>query len=307
MTVVSVELIMQGTSYPLSYNASTGKYAASITAPTSSSFGLTGHYYPLKVRATDDAGNVTEIDTTTAQIGDALKLVVKERVAPTTTIISPAADAKVSTSAPVIEFNVMDADSGVDATSVVLKIDQVTIPASDLTSVSILGGIKFTYTPSDPLTDGAHQISVDASDNDGNVAVKASSAFTVDTTSPDLNVTAPIDGSAQASLQIAFAGQTNDLMSSPVTIAVKLDGGVPVNPTVGADGRFSGVIDVPETAPDGVHTLTITATDQIGNATTVTRQVTINRSAPVISNVVITPNPVETGQMFTITVTVTDA
>ena len=64
MSVKTVQAVINGQTYTLTKNTSTGKYEATITAPSKSSYTLSGHYYPVTVKATDDAGNVTTKDAT---------------------------------------------------------------------------------------------------------------------------------------------------------------------------------------------------------------------------------------------------
>ena len=60
MAVKTVQVIINGEVTTLSYNGQTGKYEATITAPSKSSYNVNaGHYYPVTVKATDEAGNVT--------------------------------------------------------------------------------------------------------------------------------------------------------------------------------------------------------------------------------------------------------
>ena len=58
MAVQSVSAVINGQTVNLTYNAESGKYEATVTAPTGSSYPRQGHYYPVSVTATDDAGNV---------------------------------------------------------------------------------------------------------------------------------------------------------------------------------------------------------------------------------------------------------
>lgn len=83
MSVKTVQAIINGQTHTLTYNSSTGKYEATITAPSKSSYPLSGHYYPVTVTAEDDAGNITSKDATDATLGTSLRLQVKEKVAPT--------------------------------------------------------------------------------------------------------------------------------------------------------------------------------------------------------------------------------
>ncbi len=50
----------------------------------------------------------------------------------------------------------------------------------------------------------------------------------------------------------------------------------------------------------------MTATDAAGKSTTVTRNVTVDTVPPAITAVTLAPNPVDAGQTYVITVTVSD-
>lgn len=69
-----------------------------------------------------------------------------------------------------------------------------------------------------------------------------------------------------------------------------------------ADGTFSKAL----TLAAGSNTITVVATDKAGKQTTVTRTVTLDTTPPSITDVTITPNPVDAGKTFVISVTVTD-
>lgn len=102
MAVKTVQAIINGQTYTLTLNNSTGKYEATVTAPTQSSYPLEGHYYPVTVKATDDAGNVTTKDATDTTLGASLQLKVKEKVAPVITVTAPTASALLTNSKPTI-------------------------------------------------------------------------------------------------------------------------------------------------------------------------------------------------------------
>lgn len=72
--------------------------------------------------------------------------------------------------------------------------------------------------------------------------------------------------------------------------------------TVGADGSFSKSL----TLASGNNTITIVATDSAGKSSTVTRTVTLDTTAPTIKSVTLTPNPVDAGKTYVISVEVTD-
>lgn len=64
MSVKTVQAIINGQTYELTLNSSTGKYEATITAPSTSSYPLEGHYYPVTIKATDGAGKTTTVTRT---------------------------------------------------------------------------------------------------------------------------------------------------------------------------------------------------------------------------------------------------
>lgn len=294
MAVKTVQYIFNGQTYNLTYNSTTKKYEATVTAPSKSSYNQTDHVLGGTVKATDQAGNVTTVDQTHSTLGASLKLRVKEKVAPVISITAPSAGAYITNTTPTIEFSVTDADSGVNSGTIAVTIDGTAI--SSVTKTAITGGYKCTCTPA-ALKDGAHTISVTASDNDGNAASAKTSSFTVDTVPPTLSVTAPTDGLITNKSTVTVTGKTDDATSKPVTVTVN---GTAV--TVGTDGAFSKDVSL----ANGSNTITIIAKDKAGKTTTVTRTVTLDTVAPVINSISLTPNPVDCGKTFVIAVEVTD-
>lgn len=296
MSVNTVTAIINGQTYTLTLNQSTGKYEATVTAPNKSSYPKEGHYYGVQVKATDDAGNMTTKDHTDSALGESLQLIVKEKVAPVISITSPTANALITNNKPVIKWKVTDDDSGVNDATISLTIDSSKI-TTGIIKTEIAGGYDCTYTPTTALSDGEHTISFDASDNDGNKATAKSVTFTVDTVPPTLSISNPIDGYITNKSSLTVTGTTNDVTSSPVIVTVNGDA-----VTVNADGTFSKAI----TLTNGSNTITVVATDSAGKSTTVIRHVTLDTGAPVIHSVTLTPNPVDAGKTFVISVEVTD-
>lgn len=294
MAVKTVQYIFNGQTYNLTYNSTTKKYEATVTAPSKSSYNQTDHVLGGTVKATDQAGNVTTVDQTHSTLGASLKLRVKEKVAPVISITAPSAGAYITNTTPTIAFSVTDADSGVNSGTIAVTIDGTAI--SSVTKTAITGGYKCTCTPA-ALKDGAHTISVTASDNDGNAASAKTSSFTVDTVPPTLSVTAPTDGLITNKSTVTVTGKTDDATSKPVTVTVN---GTAV--TVRTDGAFSKDVSL----ANGSNTITIIAKDMAGKTTTVTRTVTLDTVAPVIKSISLTPNPVDCGKTFVIAVEVTD-
>lgn len=302
MSVTKAQAIVNGVTINLSQNSGTGKWEATGTAPSKSSYGQDGHYYGVTLKAWDDAGNLTEIDVTDSELGEALKLYVKEKVAPVITITSPTAGALITNNKPAITFKVTDDDSGVDPDTIGITIDNGAKITSGITKTPVSGGYNCSYTPTTALSDGQHTIKVDASDNDGNAATQKSVTFKVDTVAPTLNLTSPADNLVTNQASCVVSGTTNDATSSPVTVTVKLNNGAAEEATVGENGAFSTTL----TLAQGANTITVVATDAAGKSTTIVRHVTLDTGAPVFSDLSITPNPVDAGKTFVISVTITD-
>lgn len=303
MAVKTVQAIINGVTTTLTLNSATGKYEATVTAPSKSSYTKEGHYYPVTVKATDDAGNTTTVDAADATLGSSLQLVVKEKVAPVITVTAPTASQMLTNNKPAVTWNVTDDDSGVNPDTIGITIDSGTkITGDAITKTAVTGGYQCSYTPTAALADGSHTVKFDASDNDGNAATQKSVSFTVDTVPPTLSITAPANGLVTNQSACTVSGTTNDATSSPVTVTVKLNSGTAAAVAVGTDGSFSKAL----TLAAGVNTITVVATDSAGKSTTVTRTVTLDTGAPVIHSVTLTPNPVDAGQTYIISVEVTD-
>lgn len=299
MAIETVKATINSQEYTLTYNSTSGKWEATLTAPTLSSYNQTGHYYGVSVTAEDDHGNSASVNTSHSTLGDSLKLVVKEKVAPVITITAPAASAYVTTNKPTIQFNITDNDSGVDPDTIKITIDSTEI-TSGITKTANGKGYTCSYAPTTALGDGAHTIKVDASDYDGNTATQKTVSFTVDTTPPALDVVSPTDGLMTNQTSGVVSGTTNDDTSSPVTITIKLNGTDQGTVTIGSDGSFSKNV----TYVVGDNTIEVTATDAAGKSTTITRTVNVNTTVPVFTAVELVPNPVDAGATYIIKVTV---
>lgn len=303
MSVKTVKAVVNGQTYNLTYDATSGSYSATITAPSKSSYTVnSGHYYPVQITATDTAGNSKTIDDTDSSLGNSLKLKVKEKTAPVISVTAPTAGALITNNKPAITWKVTDDDSGVNPDTIGITIDSGSKITSGITKTAITNGYSCSYTPTTALSDGSHTLKFDASDNDGNAASQVSRTFKIDTVPPTLSVTSPTANMVTNQASITVAGTTNDATSSPVTVTVKLNSGSAQSVSVGSDGSFSKSI----TLVEGTNTITVVATDGAGKTTTVTRTVTLDTVAPTFNSVTITPNPVDAGQTFIITVKVSD-
>ena len=306
MAIEKVRVKINGVYHDLTYNSSTKKYEKTITAPNVTSYNVNaGHYYPVEVEATNTAGTITTVNDSSPTIGPSLQLQVKEKIKPTINITSPGAGAYVSNSRQPIMFQLRDEanGSGVDLSKLALKIDSGTTISSTspgMVCTAVANGYDCTYTPPSAISDGAHTVTINVSDYDGNAATQASRTYTIDTVPPTLNITNPSNNFITNSASLVVQGTTNDATSTPVTIAIKLNnvdqGAVPVT-----SGSFSKSI----TLANGANTIVVTATDASGQKTTVTLNGTLDTSAPSINSITITPNPVDAGATMVISVDVT--
>lgn len=297
MAIKTVQAVIDGQTYNLTYDSASGKYKATLTAPGKTSYNQTGGYYNVTVKATNDAGTTGTADGSTLA---GLKLVVKERVAPVITIVSPASGAYVSNNKQPVVFTIVDeaGGSGVDLTTLVVKQDGTAAAASTIKTTAITNGYSVTYTPAAALSDGSHTVTISVSDHDGNTAEEKSTTYKLDTIPPTLNVTSPTDNLVTATAALTVAGTTNDATSSPVTIAVKLNGTDQGAVTVASNGSWTKQV----TLAEGTNTIIVTATDAAGQVTSITRTVKLDTTVPTIKSAAIVPNPVDAGATMVITV-----
>ena len=302
MAIVKVEVSVNGAWTPLALT--NGKWTGAITAPATTSYNLEGKYYPVQVRVTNSAGTVKIFDTTAATIGESLKLFVKETVKPVITVVSPSKGAYVTNNKQKIVFNVTDevGGSGVNKDSVTLKLGTASYTASSTGMVvtAITNGFKFEYTPQVALKDGVQTITINAKDNDENAAETVNSTFKVDTVPPTLTISSPKDGLITNKAALTVSGKTNDVTSSPVKVNIKLNNVDQGTVTVGTDGAFSKSVNLKE----GANTIVVTATDSAGKKSSITLEVTLDTTVPVVKSVVMTPNPVNTNAAVQITIEV---
>jgi hypothetical protein len=306
MAISTVRVLINGTYYDLVYNGSTGKYEKNITAPNTTSYNVNaGHYYPVTVEATNTAGTKKTVNDADATLGASLKLIVKEKVAPTIGMTSPGAGAYVTNSKQPIVFQIRDepGGSGIDLSTLALKIDggaSIVNGTAGLVCTAVTNGYDCTYTPQTALSDGAHTVTINVKDFDGNAATQLNRSYTVDTVPPILNVTSPANNLITNNASVVVQGTTNDATSSPVSVTIKLNN-VDQGAVTVTSGNFSKAI----TLAEGTNTIVVTTTDAAGRTTTVTLTVTLDTSVPNISAVSITPNPADAGATVLISVTVT--
>ena len=299
MAIKTVRAQINGQWHTLTLNPSNGRYEAEITAPSVTSYNQPNHYYNVTVEAANDAGTTVSASGTTIP---GLQLQVRERIKPVVTITSPSNGARITNNKQPVLFTATDETngSGVDLSSLVVKLDDVPVPSEQISNSAITNGYSFTYTPAEALSDGSHTVTVDISDHDGNTADQKTTTFIVDTVAPTLNVTAPTEGYITNTAELTVVGTTNDATSSPVTVKIALNSADQGAVTVNTGGAFSKQI----TLAEGANVIVITATDAAGKSTSITRNVTLDTSQPVITSATITPNPVDAGKTMLISVVI---
>ena len=299
MAIKTVRAQVNGQWHTLTLNPSNGHYEAEITAQSVTSYNQPNHYYNVTVEATNDAGTTVSASGTTIP---GLQLQVRERIKPVVTITSPSNGARITNNKQPVLFTATDETngSGVDLSSLEVKLDDVLVPSEQISNSAIANGYSFTYTPAEALSDGSHTVTVDISDHDGNTADQKTTTFIVDTVAPTLNVTAPTEGYITNTAELTVVGTTNDVTSSPVTVKITLNSADQGAVTVNTGGAFSKQI----TLAEGANVIVITATDAAGKSTSVTRNVTLDTSQPAITSATITPNPVDAGKTMLISVVI---
>lgn len=298
--IKTVQATINGQTYTLTLNSSTGNYEATITAPDKSSYNVnTGHYYPVSVTATDQAGNSVTVNDSTSGLGSSLRLKVKEKVKPVISKVVPTNGAYLATSAPEITATLTDDDSGIAIDTLILKIDGTTINNTNITKTVITGGYNISYTPTTALNDGSHTVTIQISDNDGNVSDTASTTFSVMTTAPTLEITAPTGGLNTNNSALTVSGKTN----ADAKVKITLNGTDVGTVTVSSSGVFSKGITL---TTQGENVIVITSTNLAGVDSSITRKVVYDTTAPVVTAVTITPNPVDAGSTYVISLTITD-
>lgn len=292
--VASVKAMINGTEYTLTYNSSTDAYEASITAPTTTSWNETDHVFPVSVTAVDVAGNSTTVDADDETFGDSLKLRVKETTKPVVVFMEPTTGSLLGISKPTIRVRVTDDGSGVDLSSFVLNLGSKTVTADDCEQSAIDNGYDLTYVVETALADGSHTFTASIGDNDGNTSDTASVTITVDTAAPELSVSTPENNSYTNNPVCVVSGIASDDTSD---IVLTVNGAEVV---IGENGAFSTEV----TLNEGENTIEVIVADAGGKTTTITRTVTLDTSAPVFTEVIVAPNPVDAGKTYTISVKV---
>lgn len=297
------------------YDAKTQLWTATATAPSTSSYGRPDHVYKAEVFAEDQAGNSASVNSSDATYGAQLKIRVLEKTKPEGVIRTPSNGSVLGVNTQNVLIAVTDnGGSGLNNASFKLKVNERVIPlkAGEADGYTIEAGsgadngktlVKYTAKN---LSDGANKVTFEFADNDGNAGNTLTSNFTISTAAPSLNITSPADNLLTKSKTVTVAGAATTAVAG-VTISkvvIKVDGGANNAVTLGGNGSFSKEITIDR---DGRHTITIIATDSLGKTTQVVRNVTIDTTKPVITDIKASTTTVDAGGRIVFTFKVTDA
>lgn len=296
------------------YDPQTQLWTATATAPSTSSYGQPDHVYKAEVFAEDQAGNSASVNSSDATYGAQLKIRVLEKTKPEGQIRTPSNGSVLGTNIQNVLITVTDnGGSGLNNASFKLKVNDNLVPlkAGDADGYTIEAGsgadsgktlIKYTAKN---LADGANKVTFEFADNDGNHGDTLTSNFTISTSAPALNITSPADNLLTNSKTVTVAGDATTQVTgvSISKVVIKIDGGADNVVTLGGNGSFSKEITIDR---DGRHTITIIATDSLGKTTQVVRNVTIDTTKPVITDIKASATTVDAGGRITFTFKVTD-
>lgn len=303
-------------------------YEVQVQAPAKSSWPEADHVYKLTVGATDMAGNTETITSDDATYGNQLKLRVLETSKPTITVIKPQNTSVYGETSVDFEFELKDEGwSGINIDAINFYVNGEGVhcvymmPDGSIAGSGVLGRsdavirevennanghhkLSLTYTAKN-LSDGQCTYSLEIADNDGNKSDKVEGNFVVATAAPTLVVDTPSDNLVTNDGTVKVSGHAsmtdpNAKIEANVTISVN---GNEVTAEIGPDGKFEKTV----TIPDGEATVTITAKSNNGKETVVTRTVTVDKTKPVITDIVTTPLTTNVNGMITVTFKVVDA
>jgi len=167
--------------------------------------------------------------------------------------------------------------SGINVSSVVMKVDGVPVVDAVATLTNV------TYTPTEPMTEDLHTVvNVSVADNCGN-SNSTEWSFTVDVTSPVVNITSPADGFATNSASMLITGTVTTTPDDPIT-TIDVNG-VPVDVI---DDAFTTTVALTE----GANTITATAIDRAENVGTDSVSGMFDTVAPEVAYVAATPSEI---------------
>lgn len=308
MSIATIKAVIDGQTYPLTLSDD-GYYVLSGTAPALSSANEPGGVYGVQIVATDEAGNETTVGQDDGTWGSQLQLDVYESTKPTVTITYPSADSRINTATPTITAQLRDNDSGIDPSTIDLRINggaKIGNDAPGMTLTPAEGGYDLSYAVPDALPEGSTTITISVSDKDGNAADPASITCTIAVTAPTISLSSPAEGLVTNQAAVQITGITSDDQLTSVTLTVTVNGHDQGPVTVdGQTGAFA-VSANPSHMQEGSNVITVKVVDATGLEAEITRTVTLDTIPPRIVEVIGVTDRVHVGAPFVIRVKVED-
>src|SRR5207302_1718751 len=233
--------------------------------------------HTVQVTAFDGANNSAAASVT----------VTVDTTPPVLSIIYPVAGAVLATGTVTVAWAASDATSGLDHFELSL----------DGGAVTVLGPTEGNHTFAG-LSQGSHTATLVAFDLAGHTTAVARS-FTVDTTAPTIDLSAPAPGYLSTStVLVSWVASDNNGLAR---IKVYLDGGAPI--TLGANATSTTLTGV----SDGSHNIRVQAIDLAGSTASDSVDVTVDTTAPTASLTAPTPGHVFGTDSVQLTWTASDA
>ena len=297
------------------YNTSTQLWTATATAPSTSSYGQPDHVYKAEVFAEDQAGNSASVNSTDATYGAQLKIRVLEKTKPEGQIRTPSNGSVLGTNTQNVLIAVTDnGGSGLNNASFKLKVNETIVPLKSAIAMA---------TPSKPVP----VLMLTRLSSSTRRRILPMVPTRLPSNSPIMMVTTAIPSRRTSRFlpqlrHLTSLPRLNNLLTNSKTLTVagaattavagvtiakvviKIDGGADDAVTLGGNGSFSKQITINS---DGRHTITIIATDSLGKTTQVVRNVTIDTTKPVITDIKASATTVDAGGRIVFTFKVTDA
>lgn len=243
MTSASITFTTAGSPTAIDCSLDGGAFAACTTMTSYAVTGLAEASHTMTVRVTDAAGNTNTASAT---------FVVD--VTPPTVTITTAFATPTNNNKPPIAFTTAGAP-----TSIQCQID-----------TGAVGACASPFTPGAALTEGAHTITVKATDAAGN-AGSDSVAFTVDTIAPTVTINSgPANPTNDATPTITFTPA-----GSPTVVECKVD--------AGAYAACTSPFTVATALSEASHTITVRVTDAAGNQNLASTTFTVDVTPPTLA------------------------
>lgn len=297
--------LVNGVKVPATYDADTGLWSVETTAPAESSWSQPNHVYQISLHAEDLAGNTVSMDSSDETYGDELKIRVLEKTAPVTRIVAPTQDAVLGSSDQTIELEMYDlGGSGLNMISVGFRLNNYVVDNSELNWTENDDGKMVATYEATGLDDGANKVELIVTDNDGNTSQNAVVNFIVSTVAPLLTVITPEDGLITNDDSITVSGKAAPGSEYTTLEEVTINGASATLGEVDEDGYTS--FTLPIFLTNGSNTIKVIAKDSAGKTTSITRTVTLDTDAPVITDVHAVATTVDANGIIKITFRITD-